>query len=129
MKKAKLLFISILFYSIAFSQEFYKIERASLFLYVDEAWKNVATEYPANMFLNINGSDIRFNNDDKSHYKTYGNSEKTTYQTHTCYSWNCMDKEGKDCTFLIKKFKDGTKIVCFLYSFDRKLYEYTIENE
>lgn len=131
MKKIKLLLLFLVISLVGFSQNFNKVYKSTClkYSYQQQKWNDVMAKYPENMYITINGNDIKINNESQSHFKTYGVPEKSTYETHLAYSWDCLDKEGNSCTFIMKKFNSGDLVLSFLYSSEKIMFEYIIENE
>jgi hypothetical protein len=111
----------------AHSQTFNKVYRSVLSYYQNGSWVQQTSEYPQNMYVIINGDDIRINNVDQSHYITFGNPQKDAYESHTCYTWDCMDKKGESCLFMMKQFKNSQFVFTFVYMQDKTMFEYVIE--
>lgn len=130
MKKITLMIALLFIWGASFSQNFNKVYSSVYSSYEYGTWVTKQTYYPKDMYLTIDGYDIRINNNDESHYKTYGSSQKTTYSTHDCFTWSCIDKKGVSCIFMMKKFyESGTYILSFVYLKQGDMYEYVIENQ
>jgi hypothetical protein len=130
MKKIKLVLLSILICSIAFSQNFNHIYKSVYSEFNGYEWVTKSSAFPTDMYLVLNGNDISINNNDNSKFKTYGSSTKDEYDTHTCYSWRCVDKDGRDCMFLMKRYKSPVFFVMsFVYSDKRQMFDYIMYNE
>ena len=120
----------LLIWSASFSQSFNKVTTSMFAKYINSQWVTKLTEYPQQMYIVLNDFDITINNEDESHYRIYGSSQKNTYPTHEVYTWNCLDKKGVACLFMMKYFYDTQSYVfSFLYSRKNEMYEYYIEKE
>jgi hypothetical protein len=130
MKKLKLTIALILIWFASFSQDFNKVYSSVYSTYEYGSWVTKETYYPKDMYLTINKYDIRINNNEESHFKTYGDPQKNYYSTHECFTWNCIDKKGLDCKFMIKRFyENNTFIMSFLYLKENAMFEYVIEQD
>lgn len=128
MKKITLMIALLLLWGASFSQKFNKVYRSIYSTYDYGEWVTKDSRYPQSMYITLDGSDIMINNDAESHYKTYGNSSKSTFESHECYTWNCIDRKGISCLFMMKRFyESGTYVFCFVYR--GYMFEYVIENE
>jgi hypothetical protein len=130
MKKLTLILVFLFASILTIAQDFNKVYKSSFSQYRNDHWEVVDkfTQYPDNMYITLNGNDIRINNKGESHFKTYGDVKIDYYDTHTCYSWDCLDKEGYSCLFLIKKFTEtGNMIMSFAYFKENMLFEYVID--
>lgn len=129
MKKIKLIIVLLLICSVSIAQKFNKVYKSTLLHYENNDWVEVMKKYPQDMYIVFDGKDIRINNTDESHYITIGEYKKNEYKTHTCYTWECMDRKGISCNFMMKSFEDGSWIFCFVYPREHKMFEYQIEKE
>ena len=102
MKKLSLIVVSLLATLFSYSQDFNRVVNITKSIWVNEQWKIVSSNQPTEMFIIINEWDITIGT---YKFRTYDTPDKTTYDTHVCYSWKCIDKDGDKCMFMMKKFK------------------------
>lgn len=117
MKKVFLLLVCALFALTSFSQEFIKVERMTTLEYSDykQTWLEKETTYPTSIYVMIKGSEVIITSAYEQRIYTYGSPEKTTYSTHTVYTWKALDKDGTRLSFMIKIFNNGSIIYMFIY--------------
>lgn len=99
MKKIILLLVFAITSVISYSQNFNKVYRASYIKYEGGRWVDDVTRYPENMFLILDGSEVKITNESESKYITYGNPKITKYETHNCSTWSAYDQKGRDWCF------------------------------
>lgn len=127
MKKITLLLITLLITITIYSQSFDRVIQATKSEYINGNWKTIATNKPVDMFVIIKDWDITIGT---RKFKTYDEQEKTTYTTHVCYSWKCIDSEGNKCIFLMKKFNPDISdhmLYSILYYENGIMFEYETE--
>lgn len=123
MKKTLLIIIALFTISASYSQTHNKVYKAVYIKYINGEWVDDIVRYPQDLYVTINGSKIKINNQRKDSYVTYGNYEKSTFSTHDCYSWSCLDKDGNDCVFMMKKPTDDDAITIDIF-YPKKGYGY-----
>ena len=117
MKKLLLVVTLLLVTTFCYSQSFNKVYKATYIKYINGRWVDGESTYPESMFIIMEGSEIKITNESESKFITYGDYQKTSYNDFVCYSWNCYDKKGNDCTFMMKKPYEGKRMVLmFIYS-------------
>ena len=124
----KILFLCLfLFLSFTlFSQNFSKVLVASKSEWNGTEWKTISSSRPTDMFIIIKDWDITVGT---YKFKTYDDPEKTTYESHVCYSWKCVNGNGEKCVFMMKKFRPEVS-THMLYSIVYEtgiMYEYETE--
>lgn len=130
MKSIKLLLLCLAISCLSYAQNFNHIYKSIYSEHNGYEWVEITSAYPNDMYLILNGSDISINNDDKSKFKTYGSSRTSNYETHICYSWNCVDKDGRQCVFIMKRFiSSNTWVMSFVYSDTKQMFEYIMYND
>ena len=110
-----MIWMGLTFAFAGYSQSFNKVFKSQYLTYVDGSWIVKETFEPEGMYIILDGYDIKINNTHNSKYKTYGNPEKSVYTDYTCYSWGCVDDNGKDCTFMLKDYGSKGIIMIFAY--------------
>jgi hypothetical protein len=127
MKKIIFLFIFLFSTILTFSQDFNKVVRASKCEFINDKWVTVQTEYPEDYFVIIEEWNITIG---KQKFKTYDSPEKTYHETHVCYTWKCVNKDGEKVLFLMKKFKpeiSSHMLFSILYPNHKIMFEYETE--
>ena len=94
--------VSLLLTLLSYSQDFSKVIKASKSEWNGTEWKTTATDYPTDMFVIMKDWDITIGT---YKFKTYDDYEKTTYESHICLTWKCVNGNGEKCFFMMKKFK------------------------
>lgn len=131
MKKVTLMMVAILISAITFSQTFYKVSKCSYSTYDNDRWTTQQNTYPERMFVIMNKSNVKITNEVESNFIMYGEVETKNYSTHTAYTWDAYDKEGKQCSLIFKISKNDASGNCYLsvlyglYCFE---YTLTIQN-
>ena len=114
--KKLILIISIIFVStFCHAQTWEKVYSMNFIKYQNGAWVDDKSHEPENTFIMLNGSEVIIKSHEINRYMTYGNNEKTKYDTHIAYTWKCIDKEGDECLFVMKRFNNGTTIYMIVY--------------
>jgi hypothetical protein len=118
MKKVFLLLVCAFFALTTFSQNFLKVKRMTTLEYSDskQEWLETETTYPNSIYVMIKGSEIIITNSYEQRIYTYGSPEKSTYGTHTVYSWKALDKDGTRLSFMMKIFNSGSIVYMFIYN-------------
>ena len=126
MKKLFLLVLASTFALFGYSQQFYKVVKSTKCEFRDEKWVTVGTRIPDDEFVIINKTEITIAT---YKFKVYGEYRKGEYDTHTTYSWNCVNAEGNKCYFMMKIFKpEVTSHVLYSIVYDSGvMYEYETE--
>jgi hypothetical protein len=128
MKKILLIVSLLLVTTFCHSQSFNKVIKATFIKYVNGRWIDGESSYPDNMFIIMEGSEIKITNNVESKFVTYGECQKINNKDFTCYTWNCYDKKGNDCTFMMKKpYEGNTLVFMFIYSSINFGLEYVTE--
>jgi len=124
MKKTMLIVVSLLLTLFSYSQDFNRVVNVTKSEWNGDEWKVVSSNKPDDMFVIIDEWNITIG----SHkFRTYDDPEKTTYDTHVCYTWKCVDKDGDKCMFMMKKFKPEVSthmLYGILYPENMVMYEY-----
>jgi hypothetical protein len=124
MKKVSLIVVSLLLTLFSYSQDFNRVVNVTKSEWIGDAWKVVSSNKPDDMFVIINEWDITIGT---YKFRTYDTPEKTTYESHVCYTWKCVDKDGDKCIFMMKKFKPEVSthmLYGILYPENLVMYEY-----
>ena len=124
MKKTMLIVVSLLLTLFSYSQDFNRVVNVTKSEWIGDAWKVVSSNKPDDMFVIINEWDITIVT---YKFRTYDTPEKTTYESHVCYTWKCVDKDGDKCIFMMKKFKPEVSthmLYGILYPENLVMYEY-----
>ena len=130
MKKIKSIIVALFFCSLAYSQSFNKVIKSSYSEYYNGEWVTKLKQYPEGLYITMKGNDITINNDADSHYITQGDYKKDEYDSHICYTWNCINKTGESCLFMLKMAKDKSwTMVAFVFSEKHEMYEYLIDKQ
>ena len=101
MKKLSLMVVGLLLTVLSYSQDFYRVVRATTMEYRDTNWVNLETQYPSDLFIIMKEYDVKIGT---AKFRTYDAPEKTTYSDHITYSWECIDAEGINCVYMMKQF-------------------------
>ena len=127
MKQIKLLLIGLLLSISSFAQQFYKVLDASYATYTDDyGWKTQSTNIPKHIFAIFNDRTIKITNEDESLFVTYGEPLIKTYSTHTATIWDAYDKQGRDCTVMIRS-SNTSCVLSIIYN--RVSFDYTLKIE
>jgi hypothetical protein len=124
MKKVSLIVVSLLLTLFSYSQDFNRVVNVTKSEWIGDSWKVVSSNKPDEMFVIINEWDITIGT---YKFRTYDTPEKTTYESHVCYTWKCVDKDGDKCIFMMKKFKPEVSthmLYGILYPENLIMYEY-----
>jgi hypothetical protein len=127
MKKVTLIVVSLLLTLFSYSQSFSKVLVASKSEWNGNEWKTVSSSRPADMFVIMKDWDITIGT---YKFKTYDDPEKTTYESHVCYTWKCVNGNGDKCVFMMKKFKpEVSSHMLYSIVYDTGvMYDYECEN-
>jgi len=126
MKKVTLIVVSLLLTLFSYSQDFNRVIVASKSEWNGTEWKVTSSSKPTDMFVIMKDWDITIGT---YKFKTYDDPEKTTYDTHVCYSWKCVNGNGEKCVFMMKKFNPEVSshmLYSILYD-TGVMYEYECE--
>jgi hypothetical protein len=126
MKKVTLIVVSLLLTLFSYSQDFNRVIVASKSEWNGTEWKVTSSSKPTDMFVIMKDWDITIGT---YKFKTYDDPEKTTYDTHVCYTWKCVNGNGDKCVFMMKKFKSEVSshmLYSILYD-TGVMYEYECE--
>lgn len=115
MKKIALIWMGLILTFAGYSQSFNKVFKSEYLTYVDGEWVVQESAKPEAMYVILDGYNIKINNAHHSKYKTYGTPEKSIHEDFVCYSWGCVDDNGKDCTFMLKDYGSKGSIMIFAY--------------
>jgi hypothetical protein len=124
MKKLSLIVVGLLTTLFSYSQDFNRVTNITKSTWDGNKWNIISSNQPTDMFIIINEWDIKIGS---YKFRTYDTPDKTTYDTHVCYTWKCIDKDGNKCMFLMKKFKPEISthmLYAILYPEDMVMYEY-----
>jgi len=126
MKKLSLIVVSLLLTLFSYSQDFNRVITASKSEWNGVEWKTLSSSNPTDMFVIMKDWDITIGT---YKFKTYDNPEKTTYESHVCYTWKCVNGNGEKCTFMMKKFKPevSTHMLYAIVYDTGVMYEYECE--
>ncbi len=130
MKKLLLLTTFVMLFIVScFSQEVKKVKRMRVMDYDNRTKEFVdrETTYPKEIYVMIKGGTVYITSTKEHKVYTYGTPEKTSYSTHTVYTWPAIDKDGTACTFMIKIFNDESIAYLFLYPSVDVLIEYLMD--
>ena len=126
MKKLILLLTFIGIATYCHSQTFKKVFKSVYSEYRNGEWVDELVKYPDELYLIMDGNEITINNQTEAKYKTYGDVRRTYYTTHTANFWNALDKNGRNCTLLMKTSESSTSIsISIIYR--GYCYEYITE--
>jgi len=126
MKKVTLIVVSLLLTLFSYSQDFNRVIVASKSEWNGTEWKTISSSKPTDMFVIMKDWDITIGT---YKFKTYDDPEKTTYESHVCYTWKCVNGNGDKCVFMMKKFKPEVSshmLYSILYD-TGVMYEYECE--
>ncbi len=101
-----------------YSQNYYEVTSCRLLIYETGDWKSKKTTFPKDMYIKIDEQNISINNENESNYDIYGDCEKTNHTKHTTYTWSAYDKEGNDCTIMLKINKKSKASSISIYYFE-----------
>ena len=104
MKKTLLSIYFLLLTFFGYSQTYNKVYKTSLLHYSDGDWNTIKENYPLRMFVILKESEVMITNEAGTKLMTYGTSEKRTTSDGESWSWDAYDEEGKQCTFMMKRF-------------------------
>jgi hypothetical protein len=124
MKKTMLIVVSLLLTLFSYSQDFNRVVNVTKSEWNGDEWKVISSNKPDDMFVIIDEWNITIGS---YKFRTYDTPEKTTYDTHVCYTWKCVDKDGDKCIFMMKKFKPEVSthmLYGILYPENMVMYEY-----
>lgn len=108
----KTLFILLIFISsIAYSQEFRKVYKANYIEYSDGKWTTEKSTYPDGLIITFNGKEVTINNEAGFKFYTYGNPEKKYYTDNYTLGWDAVDKNGRNCFFMMRMYDDSRKMI------------------
>jgi hypothetical protein len=127
MKKLKILLLFLTLSLAAYSQDFSKVVRASKCEYRNGEWVTISTQYPTDVFVILKDWSVTIGT---YKFKTYGDSEKNTYESHVVYTWKCVNSNGDKCLFMMKKFNPEVSthmLYCIVYE-TGVMYEYETED-
>jgi hypothetical protein len=126
MKKITLIVVSLLLTLFSYSQDFSRVITASKSEWNGTEWKTISSSNPTDMFVIMKDWDITIGT---YKFKTYDTPEKTTYDSHVCYSWKCVNGNGDKCVFMMKKFKPevSTHMLYSIVYDTGVMYEYETE--
>ena len=126
MKKITLIVVSLLITLFSYSQSIDRVVKSMKSEWNGNEWKTIATNYPKELFIVTKEWEIRIGD---YLFKTYDTPEKNTYENHVCYTWKCVNAEGKKCLFMMKKFNpDITSNILYSIVYDTGvMYEYVVE--
>jgi hypothetical protein len=124
MKKTMLIVVSLLLTLFSYSQDFNRVVNVTKSKWNGDEWKVITSNKPDDMFVIIDEWNITIGT---YKFRTYDDPEKTTYESHVCYTWKCVDKDGDKCIFMMKKFKHEVSthmLYGILYPENMVMYEY-----
>ena len=124
--KKYLLLISILLSGVCYSQNFNKVYSATPYYYRYGEWVKGEVNYPERMFVILDGNNIKITNQAESKYVTYGNPTKSSTSEYTSATWDCYDKEGNQCVFIMKKYYQYERMVMTFIT-DNIALEYIVD--
>ena len=107
----------------AFCQDFYKISKTVFQIYNGRNWVENRVTYPEGLFVIIKSNEITITNKKESKFIIYGDYEESRFESHTTYTWNCYDEEGKSCICMLKVPKYNNTI-CFTFMYDNYCFDY-----
>ena len=79
------------------------------------------------MFVIMDGYNIKITNEAESKYITYGSPTKNTTSEYESYTWDCYDKDGNQCLFIMKKFF-GYERMAMTFILNNVALEYIVES-
>lgn len=126
MKKLSLIVVSLLLTIFSYAQDFNKVLVASKSEWNGTEWKVISSSNPTDMFVIMKDWDITIGT---YKFKTYDDPQKTTYESHVCYTWKCVNGDGVKCAFMMKKFRPEVSthmLYAILYD-TGVMYEYECE--
>lgn len=127
MKKVTLVVLGMLMMILTYSQSFDRVVRASKCEWRGSDWVTVSTSRPTDYFVIIKDWEITIGT---SKFRTYGDVEKSNYDQHVTFTWNCINANGVKCFFMMKKSKLSTNIhslYSIVYPETGVMYEYETE--
>ncbi len=127
MKKLLFIVVSLLFTSLSYSQSVSKVLRSAKLEYKESEWVKTDEQYPEDYFVILDGYNVTIGT---YKFRTYGESEKTTYDDHIVLTWKCINGNGDKCLFMMKKFKpEVTTHTIFGIGYESGIiYEYETED-
>lgn len=126
MKKVSLMVVGLLLTVISYSQNFYRVVRATQLEYRDTGWVELESQYPKDLFFIMKDYDIKIGT---AKFRTYDDPEKVAYVDHTTYTWKCIDSEGNNCLYMMKQFDSrvSTHVVHEIVYGNGRAWEYETE--
>ena len=115
MKKLIIALCLVLVSTFSHAQDWDRVSSINFIRLENGKWIDEKSHQAENTFIMLNGSEVIIKATDINRYMTYGEMETNKYSSHTAYSWKCLDKEGDECMFIMKRFNDGTKIYMVVY--------------
>ena len=129
MKKIVIFTLAMIISIATYSQDFYKVIKSNFVKYEYDEWVCKKTVYPEDLYIVVDGDEIKINNAKSSVYKAYGNSEKKVFSNHTSNTFNAIDRNGKDCHIIIKRSTSGAGSSVSIFYFEDALgFEYILDN-
>jgi hypothetical protein len=122
MKKLLLAFVIMLCSITTFSQSpsFEKVVQINKLEFVDGKFETVETIRPTDFYIKIDAR-IVFVNGKK--FITHGNYEMDYHEGFVSYTWKCVDEDGQEGYFIMKKFTKYEGMIMML-GFGNKCLEF-----
>lgn len=132
MRKLSLLLIAIVLSFASYSQTFYRIIHSAYSEYEYGSWvkKLDRDNTDENLYAIVDGSSIKFNNESKTSFITYGEAEHDDYGDHKTSTWSAYDKNGERCYVMIKvsniNIENASIIIAYVGN-DARSFEYSVK--
>jgi hypothetical protein len=126
MNTIKTTLIAILFPISSFAQYKYKVTRCNSHVYIRNEWKQFQENYPTKMFLTIDGSSFKINNEDHSVYTLYGEVKKEDYTNRTTYTWDAYDKDHQDCIAVLTQGISDSSTFSFTVFYEKECFNWEL---
>ena len=110
MKKITLIVVSLLLTLFSYSQAINRVVKSTKSEWTNNEWKTIAQDYPKDLFIVTKDWEIKIG---EYKFKTYDTPEKTTYESHVCYTWKCINGNGDKCFFMMKKHLSPFPLIHF----------------
>ena len=116
--KKLIIFIALFFIStFCHAQNWEKVSSMNFIKKVNGEWVDEKSINTTNVYVMLKGSEVIVKSNQINRYMTYGDVQSSNYSTHSANLWKCLDKDGDECFFIMKKFTNGTIIYMVVYNY------------
>jgi hypothetical protein len=126
MKKIITTLLAIFFCLNVFSQDIYKVIRCGVEEYINSTWVEKRFSEPDNMFVVVNGTNIKFTNQAETSLFTYGQKRERYFTNHKTLSWDAYDNKGSSLVFMMKFPHQKSLSVQMLLMYDSYCFTYEV---